>query len=124
MEQRRTKVQELAIFTVGIGVLLAVLTLWLSFALQPEPGRQRSAYLIAVPLAISAVYVVLGVLTGKVKSPSIITATMVVVVLGFVLDLAIAFNIVKAVLDVLVIMLVMKTGREALQEVRPKAVAE
>jgi len=101
-----------------------VLTIWLSFAMRPDPGQQRSILLIAVPLAISVVFIALGILTRKLKTPAIITATMVVIVVGFALDLLIAFNVVKAIIDVAVIALVIKTGKEALEEAKPTLAAE
>ena len=124
MAAKRTKAQELSIFTIGIGIILAVLTLWLTFALQPTPGQQRSQLLLIVPLVIAATYVVLGFLVRKLKSPGIIILTMILVAAGFAIDLIIGFNVVKAVIDVLVISMIVKTGREALTEVNPEPVAD
>jgi hypothetical protein len=124
MAAKRTKVQELSIFTIGIGIILAVLTLWLTFALQPTPGEERSSLLLIVPLAIAVTYVVLGFLVRKFKSPGLIILTMILVAAGFGIDLIIGFNIVKAVIDVLVISMIVKTGREALTEINPEAVAD
>lgn len=124
MASKRTKVQELSIFTIGIGIILAVLTLWLTFALQPTPGQERSPLLLVVPLAIAVTYVVLGLLIRKFKSSSIIILTMIFVAAGFAIDIIIGFNIVKAVIDVLVISMIAKTGWEALTEVNPEPVAE
>lgn len=124
MAAKRTKAQELSIFTIGLGIILAVLTLWLTFALQPTPGQQRSQLLLIVPLVIAATYVVLGFLVRKLKSPGIIILTMILVAAGFAIDLIIGFNVVKAVIDVLVISMIVKTGREALTEVNPEPVAD
>ena len=118
----KSKVKELGIFTVGIGILLAILTLWLSLMLQPAPGQPRSAALVAVPVAISVIYIVLGALTLRFKSRAIIQVTIGLVVLGFLLDLLIGFNVVKAVISGLIIALIVKTGREALDEVSQEAV--
>ena len=101
-----------------------MLTLWLTFALQPTPGQQRSQLLLIVPLVIAATYVVLGFLVRKLKSPGIIILTMILVAAGFAIDLIIGFNVVKAVIDVLVISMIVKTGREALTEVNPEPVAD
>ncbi len=120
MAEQRTKVQELSIFTVGIGVVLAALTLWLSFALRSEPGKERTTLMLVVPLLISAVLILLGVLTSIFKNPLMLTITMVFVVLGFGIDLVIGFNVVKAAIDVLVIALVVNTWRQAMKEVKPK----
>ena len=124
MAAKRTKAQELSIFTIGLGIILAVLTLWLTFALQPTPGQQRSQLLLIVPLVIAATYVVLGFLVRKLKSPGIIILTMILVAAGFAIDLIIGFNVVKAAIDVLVISMIVKTGREALTEVNPEPVAD
>ena len=124
MAAKRTKAQELSIFTIGLGIILAVLTLWLTFALQPTPGQQRSQLLLIVPLVIAATYVVLGFLVRKLKLPGIIILTMILVAAGFAIDLIIGFNVVKAVIDVLVISMIVKTGREALTEVNPEPVAD
>ena len=117
-----TKVQELGIFATGIGVLLAALTLWLNYAVQPDPGRERSLGVIAIALGFGAVYVVLGVLTLLLKSRVIIQLTISIVVLGLLLDLLIGFNVIKAIISGLVICLVIKTGRQALVKAKPATV--
>ncbi len=119
-----TKIQELSIFTIGIGIILALLALWLTFALQQIPEQERSPLFLIVPLAIAVTYVVLGFLVLKFKSSGIIILTMILVAAGFAIDLIIGFNIVKAVIDVVVISMIVKTGRKALAEVNSEPVAD
>lgn len=118
MAGKRTKVQELSIFTVGIGVILGALTLWFTYSVRPELGSDRSTLTLVVPLVVSVVLIILGVLTGILKSPAIINATMVFVALGFLLDMAIGLNVIKAVFEALVVVLVIKTGLGAVKEVK------
>ena len=42
---RTGKIRELGIFTVGIGIIITLLTLWISFVAAPVPGRP-------IPLAV------------------------------------------------------------------------
>jgi hypothetical protein len=119
----RTKVQELGIFAIGIGILLAALLLWLMYATSPQPGRERSSVFPAVTLSICAICVVLGVLTLRLKSRLIIQLTVAVLILGFIAELLISFNVIKAIISACVIWLIIKTGREALKEVGPTTAA-
>lgn len=119
MADRRTKnIRDLSTFTIGIGILMAVLTLWLTYAMQPSAGQQPSLLLVVVPLVISVVYIILGVLVRRLKSPGVVIATMLLVAAGFAIDLVIAFNIVKAAIDILIIFMIVKTGRSALVEIK------
>ena len=118
------KVRELGIFTIGIGVIIAVVTLWLTFALQPTSGEQGSPLLVVVPLVSSGVYVLLGFLVRKLRTSGTIILTLVLVAAGFVIDLAIGANIVKGTIDAVIILLVTKTGRAAIKEVAAEHDAE
>ncbi len=113
---KRGKIRELGIFTVGIGVILALLTFWISFAMSSAPGRQISMVSMAEPLTISVIYIVCGILTMQLKTRPIILTTIVLVTLGFALELLIRFDSIKAVISLLAIGLIVKTGGEALKE--------
>lgn len=118
MKPKRTKVQELSIFTVGIGVILAALTLWLTFAMEPTYSP-HTKWAFRFAMLISVIYVALGAMTGVLKNRPIIMTTMVVLVAGLLTDLLLGLSIPKAVVSGLIIMLVVKTGRQALAEVNP-----
>ena len=120
MEPSRSKVQELSIFTAGVGVILIWLTLWMWYVMGREPGR-ASALALGVPLGVGAVFIVLGALTARTPRPWLIKLTVAAVALGFVVDLLAGFHVVKAVLFVFVIGAILKTGGEALAEVRAAA---
>ena len=116
----RGKIKELSIFTIGLGVILAVLTSWLSYAMQPVTGQGRSALTLLVPLGISMLFIILGVLTRCIGTPLIVKITMATVTVGFGLDLLLGFNVIKAIIVCVIIGLVFKTGRQALIEARAK----
>ncbi len=120
----RTKTDELGIFTIGIGIVFAALSLWLTFTLRPNPGRQQSLLAVVVTLAICAIYVVLGILTRRTKSAGQIQLTVAFVVLGFLVDLALGFSILKLFISGFVIFLIVKTGVQAIGEVHESTTVE
>lgn len=122
VEVRKTgKIRELGIFTVGVGIIVAALTLYITFIIGPGPGVAVSPIALVLPLSMSVVYIVLGILTQRSANPTIIQVTMALVTLGFVFDLVVGFHIIKAVITGAVIGLIIKTGLEALKELEPPA---
>lgn len=114
--KKRSKVDELGIFAIGLGIITGALELWLSYATPRAGGVDRS---VGVSLLGSAVYVVLGILTYFINgSSAIIVTTVALVVVGFLASLLINFSVVNAIVSVVVVLLVVKTGYDALKEVR------
>lgn len=124
MAKTRTKVQELSIFSCGVGVVVCVLTLWLSVVMRPEPGRHQSVMIVALPILFGVVLIVLGVLTRKVASRAIVVTTVIVVMLGFVADMVVAFHPGRAVVDGLIVAFIAKSGLEAYREISPAPCVE
>ncbi len=112
----QSKVRELGIFTTGIGIILGALCFWLYFVLSPPPGQSKSLTFYAFPLSLSILYIGLGALNLAVQSRAVIACTIVVVVIGFLIEMLIGFSIIKAVISALVIWLIVKNGSEAMAE--------
>ncbi len=113
----RSKVNDLGIFAIGIGLIGAAMSIWTYVLAQRDPTIDLSPSVLAVPLGICATFVVLGILTLTLKSRPVIMATMGLLVLGLVADLLLSLNVGKLVISGLIIWLVVKTGNEAMQEV-------
>jgi hypothetical protein len=112
----RSKVRELGIFTAGIGIIVGTLCFWAFFILEPPPGKSNSLTVFAFPLSLSVLYIVLGVLNLMVRNRALIGYTICLVVIGFLIEMLIDFNIIKAVISAIIIWLIIKNGGEALAE--------
>lgn len=116
----KSKVTELGVFAIGIGVLIAVVVLVVANSVLP-PQPPMSGPQLVLPLGICGAFIVLGALTLILKNRVIILITVALLVLGLVLDLAIGFNPIKLLISGAIIWLIIKTGKEAAQEVNKGA---
>ena len=113
---RNTKIQidELAIFTIGLGVILAALVSWLLYASPPVPNR--STVLTVIPFAAAGLLVVLGLIVKYVRNMASIYAALAIISVMFLGDLLIGFNPIKVVISGAIVFMVIKVGRSALLE--------
>lgn len=115
----RTKTQELSIFTMGIGGVLITLTAWLAFTLNHSRWDDRFSLMLTIPIGLGALYIVLGLMIRKLKTPSVLRLSAGLIALGLCLDLFLSFNIAKAFIDLVVIGMVLRTTKGAIEELTP-----
>jgi hypothetical protein len=115
---KSTKINELGVFTIGIGVLIAALAIWFWFMLDPPRGKVRDFKTVAIPVAFGAVYILLGLLTLKLRSRMIIQITSGLVTVGLLLELINSFHIGKLILSGIAIWLINTTAKGAVADVQ------
>lgn len=117
MATKRTKVEELSIFTIGIGIIIAALSVWAAFVLTPAPGTEASYLWLGIPVGLGGLFIVLGGLLRRFPSPVLVLTILFAVVGGLLLDLVVGFNMAKAAISLVIIVLILKSGLDALAEV-------
>lgn len=114
-QPKRTKLHELSILTIGLGVILAALTLWLVAALPAGRGEDRTED-VQIALAIAAVFVTLGVLLRFFKSKVLVLVTATAICAGFLLDLVLYFNLFKSLIELAILTAIVVNVRQTLRE--------
>ena len=71
-KKTRTKIDELAIFMIGFGIVIAAVSAYLYFGVRPAANFEKSVLSIAIPISIAAIMVILGFLVKKLRSRTII----------------------------------------------------
>lgn len=116
MAKQRTRIDELSIFTIGLGVIISLFSIWASFILQPAPGTQRSLVGLAFPVGLGLLYVILGVLTKQRRNVALVIVTLVAVCGGLLVDLVLDFSVIKVVVNGILIACILKFGLDGLAE--------
>jgi ABC-type transport system involved in multi-copper enzyme maturation permease subunit len=111
----KSKISELAVFTAGLGGIIVILMLYLLLMIPGPDGITLTSVLYAVVPGI--VILSIGALLGTVRSRWAILLAMALVNLVLLVDALLSFNLIKILISACIASLVIKTGREALQEV-------
>ncbi|MDB2686163.1 hypothetical protein N9Y42_03040 [Mariniblastus sp.] len=111
----RSKIDELAIFTAGLGGIIAAVLIWLTIATPTNAGRSISAF-ITPPLVAACLLMLLGLVIKLTRNKAVIYFTLALVVLLFLVDLLLGFNPIKALISGTILYLIIKNGREAIRE--------
>ncbi len=114
----RGKIRELAIYAIGLGVLLALIT-WLIAKSLPQAGPDGMR--LWIPLTIAGSFILSGILTMAWRTKPIIIVTAYVVALGFAVDLYLGFAPLKAVLSCAAALLIINTATTAMCEAEAEA---
>ena len=77
----RSKIDELAIFTVGLGGIIAAVVIWLSYASPANAGRSTLAFVLT--LVAAGLLMLLGLLIKLTRNKAVIYLTLSLVVLMF-----------------------------------------
>ena len=115
-KQPRSKVSELGIFAVGLGILTIVLPIYVvAMSFDPRPIPPEAFVLMSLP---GAAMVLMGSLLLAVRNAAFVHLTAWVVTLAFVADFLLSFRInpIKFVISGGCVWLVWKTTLQALEE--------
>ena len=113
----RTKLDELGIFTIGIGVLSIILPLLSTFELRPDQDADFRSMILVISLVFGSLLIALGILVRRLKNPKLIYLTMAIFVAGSALDILGGLHPIRTVISLVILALIIQTGRAALAEV-------
>lgn len=129
----KSKITELGVFAVGLGVLLVGLFSWTAFVMTSNSfggsvhgGGNFSPKGFLILIAPAVVMMLSGALVLALRSRPAVLIAMVVICLALALDVVVALAgggipIIKIVINFLCVGLVIKTGRQAMEEAEEPA---
>ena len=116
----RSKIDELAIFTTGFGVVIFALTLWLTFALAKPAGGGQSNLAFLMAIATATIFILLGIAVAKLRNKAIVIVTLILISSLFVADIVFFYNFAKSIFSVLIGSLIATEGYMAFREIDGK----
>jgi hypothetical protein len=113
----RSKVDELAIFTTGFGIVILTLIAWIVLAIEPQSGVERSSVTLIIPVVAGAVLVLLGVAVKTFRNKATIIMSLVILSGLFVADAMLYFNVGKFAISGVIVAVILKGGYAAIREI-------
>jgi hypothetical protein len=114
------KSKELGIFTIGLGLIGALLTTYVVMALAgpapASPMHDGAAFRLAILMIPSIVFIASGIVVLAFPSRTTIKMVVALLTLALIADALLSFNPIKCLISFGVICLVWKTARQALSQ--------
>jgi hypothetical protein len=111
------KTKELGVFTIGLGMIGAVLTTYL-VAISPEPTQNGAALRLAILMIPSMVFIFAGIWVLAFPCRTTIRVAVGLLTIALIFDALFSFNPVKCVISFGIGYLVWKTARQAMEQLQ------
>ena len=112
----RSKVDELAIFAIGFGVVIGALIIWLGSVTKPDHGDRTAAF-FAIPLTAAAVLITLGIAVKTLRNKTIVYTALILLGGLFVADSIVFLNIGKLLVSGTIVGVIAKGCSAAIAEI-------
>ncbi len=109
------KTKELGIFAIGLGVIIALLSIFAAVVLQPS-GATVSVSRLAVVLSPSLVFVLAGIAVLLIRSSLSVDVARWVVTLAFLGQALLTMNLFNWAFSIVCVCLVWRTANQAIEQ--------
>lgn len=119
--EMKSKVTEVGIFAIGVGIVIATLTTFL--VVQSTPPVANPQRNIAIGISMGSVYVILGVLVIAIRRKALIWTAVSVFGLLLLADVSMGFNVVKLLFSTGIFAVLYRGAKQAIFELEQSEAA-
>ena len=112
----RSKIDELAIFSIGFGIIIAALLAWIALVVKSDPDELTAAFYV-FPIIAAVVLIAVGIAVKTIRTKNIVINALALLAGLFLIDSILFFHFVKLLISAAIVTMIAKCCIAAISEI-------